>query len=147
MLGSVGTQAVSNGTTKFSSTNYWYDGSSLKSEYGTEYPAFVYDSNSILYNYVENYKKYLEKTGAVIEQARLIKMEELEKLGCVYDGWNWSCAKNAPTWVYATSYWTGSAAETKRLWRVYSSGALNRDVASYENNSSLGVRPVITISI
>ena len=52
------------GMISFSTTNYWYDGSGLKSEYGTSYPAYVYNSNSTLYNYIENYKIYLESQGA-----------------------------------------------------------------------------------
>ena len=123
------------GTSTFSNTNYWY--STVSS-----YPAYVYNENSLLYNYVENYKIYLSTLGVVPIEARLITIEEFETLGC-----SGSSCTSAPSWVYATSYWTGSAAETKRLWRVYSSGALSRDVVSYENNSSLGVRPVITISI
>ena len=63
------------GTTEFSSTNYWYSGG-LKAEYGTSYPAYVYDSNSTLYNYVESYRTYLESQGAEKEEARLIKYEE-----------------------------------------------------------------------
>ena len=80
MKGVVSGQSVRNGTTLFSSTNYW-DSSGLKSEYGTGYPAYVYDSNSSIYNYVENYRVYLESYGADIEEARLIKFEELEALG------------------------------------------------------------------
>ena len=39
----------------------------------TSYPAYVYDSNLGIYNYIENYKVYLEGQGIEIEEARLIK--------------------------------------------------------------------------
>ena len=66
MLGYVSGQTIRKGTTMFSNTNYW-------SSTVSSYPAYVYDSNSTLYNYVENYKTYLESQGAEIEEARLIK--------------------------------------------------------------------------
>ena len=49
MLGFVSGQSIRKGTTKFSNTNYW-------SSTVSSYPAYVYDSNSTLYSYVENYK-------------------------------------------------------------------------------------------
>ena len=52
MRGWVSGQSVRNGTTKFSNTNYWLSTVST-------YPAYVYDSNSTLYNYVESYRTYL----------------------------------------------------------------------------------------
>lgn len=55
------------GTIAFSSTNYWYS-EGLKTKYGTGYPAYVYDSNSIIYDYIQNYKIYLESHGAEIER-------------------------------------------------------------------------------
>ena len=128
------------GTTEFSSTNYWYDDSSLKSEYGTSYPAYVYDSNSTLYNYVESYRTYLESQGAEIEEARLIKVEELEALGC--SGSGISCT-SAPEWVYATSYWSGSAHSSTNVWEVVSDGSFGS--STYSRGYRYGVRPVIVL--
>ena len=139
MLGWVSGQTVRNGTTAFSSTNYWYSGG-LKAEYGTSYPAYVYDSNSTLYNYVESYRTYLESQGAEIEEARLIKMEELEALGCSRD--DYSCS-DAPEWVYGTSYWSGAADDSSRVWCVDSIG--NFSSISYSFDLSYGVRPVIVL--
>lgn len=128
------------GTTAFSSTNYWYDGSALKSEYGTSYPAYVYDSNSTLYNYVENYKSHLEGLGAVIEEARLIKKEELEALGCSRS--SYSCS-TALSWVYGTSYWSGAAYDSNNVWFVSSKGGVGYFTDSYD--FVYGVRPVIVL--
>ena len=130
------------GTTAFSSTWYWIDSNhNLKSEYGTSYPAYVYDSNSTLYNYVESYRTYLESQGVEIEEARLIKMEELEALGC--SRVDSSCLE-APSWVYATTYWTGAAHGPLVMWNVMSFG----DFSSYDNfnGDTNGVRPVFVIS-
>ena len=132
MLGYVSGQTIRKGTTKFSNTNYW--SSSVSS-----YPAYVYDSNSTLYSYVENYKTYLSTLGVTPSEARLITYEELTTLGC-----SGSSCKTAPSWVYATSYWSGSAYNTNCVWFVRSYG--NFDGRNYNFVSYFGVRPVITIS-
>ena len=123
------------GTTAFSSTYYW-------SSTVTAYPAYVYDSNSTLYNYVENYRTYLESHGVEIEEARLIKMEELESLGCSRSS---NSCKSAPSWVYATTYWSGVAHNYAFLWHVDSNGTIYPDPS--EDDCYRGVRPVITLAI
>ena len=134
MLGYVRGQSIRKGTTKFSNTNYW-------SSTVSSYPAYVYDSNSTLYSYVENYKTYLSTLGVTPIEARLITYEELESLGC--SGSDNSCSE-APEWVYATTYWSGSAYTSSYVWLVYSDGSF---VNSYYGiGNSRGVRPVITIS-
>ena len=140
MLGWESGESVYKGTIVFSSTNYWYSGG-LKVEYGTRYPTYVYDSNSSIHNYVEDYKTYLESQGAKIEEARLIKMEELETLGCISD--DFSCT-DAPTWVYIASYWSGSAIDNDSAWAVGSNGVFGDN--HYDSRGGYGVRPVITIS-
>ena len=134
MLGYVRGQSIRKGTTKFSNTNYWT--STVSS-----YPAYVYDSNSTLYSYVENYKTYLSTLGVTPIEARLITYEELESLGC--SGSDNSCSE-APEWVYATTYWSGSAYNAYDVWFVGSYGGFGGDF--YSSDSRYGVRPVITIS-
>ncbi len=127
------------GIVSFSDSMYWNDGG-LKSEYGTSYPANVYDSNSSLYVYVENYKSYLETLGVFANDARLIYHEELESLGC-----SGSSCLSAPSWVYSISYWSGSVRNfIQKHTVVFSNGTL--DQVAYSDNSNFGVRPVITIS-
>ena len=73
-------------------------------------------------------------------ESRLITKSELEMLGCSGDLCN-----NAPSWVYATSYWTGTSDGANNVWDVFS----NSDFANSSNcnyDSYFGVRPVITIS-
>ena len=134
MLGFVSGQTIIKGTTKFSNTNYW-------SSTVSSYPSYVYNENSTLYSYVENYKTYLSTLGVTPSEARLITYEELEGLGCSGD--DWSCT-SAPSWVYATSYWSGSANSSFFVWFVSSYGEFYS--CDYDFDHRFGVRPVITIS-
>ena len=52
MLGLAGKERK-NGVIKFSENQYWHE-NTIKKEYGTNYPAYIYDNNSTLYNYIEN---------------------------------------------------------------------------------------------
>ena len=140
------------GNVTFSSTNYWngkvgtdYAGSYCSSNTYTAGTncAYVYDSNSNLKTYVDAYKTKLEGMGQTVKEARLLRVEEAFELGCGNGAW--SCKDspaNAPSWVYETSYWLGSAYYTGYLWRVYSDGGF-----SYSDYTStpFGVRPVIVI--
>ena len=121
---------VRKGTIKFSNTKYWSNGSSS---------GYIYDNNSLLYNYIENYANYLKNKDVKIEDARLINLTELESLGCSVS--TYSCSK-APKWVTETSYWTGSNFSVDYLWTVYNSGS-SLDYNLYSNNDCFGVRPVI----
>ena len=138
MLGLLPDQTLRNGTIAFSAETYWCDNNELKTEYGTSFPAYVYDSNSTLYNYVENYKTYLESQGAEIEEARLITYDELITLGC-----GGSSCKSAPEWIYTSTYWTGSASDISDVWNVRYNGVLDNNPFGPAIN--FGVRPVIII--
>ena len=157
----IGSTVVSSyGVLEFSNTNYWYDGSnsSLKEEYGTSYPAWVYtdkfsniDAENIIYSHVNYYENYLNKKGVSSAEATLISYEQLVQLGCDSnkstcgpDIGKGSLEKPAPAWVYSTSYWSGSASDKSNLYCVFSFGRLS--VLGYNNESNLGVRPVVNIS-
>ena len=115
-------QSFSVGTTAFSDT-------------GTAY------SGSIVEGYVNSYNSYLITQGVTPIEARLITKDELINLGC--SEVDYSCSA-APSWVYATSYWSGSANDTISVWFVYSDTSF--DSCDYYNSEYFGVRPVITIS-
>ena len=134
MKGYVG-QEVRFGTLPFSKTNYW-------SNTVQSYPMYVYDSNSIIYNYVENYKGYIESLGVNVATARLIAQEELESLGC--SSANNTCG-NAPKWVYSTAYWTGTAIKNNSL--RYVNGVTHFDSYPYNYGPNAGIRPIIEIPI
>ena len=122
------------------SYGYWTDSSAnLLSKYGTKYPAYVFDNNSLLYEPVQNYKTYLKNTlGKTSIDARLITYEELIGLGCRKN------CKSAPSWVYSTGYWSAAANSTSYVWHVSSYG----DFIAFDFSDSdyFGLRPVITIS-
>ena len=147
------------GIVAFSQTNYWYDGSNLKSKYGSSYPADVYDTDyvtepdfsgsgfyttgySIAY-YVEEYKDKLEDYGATISDARLLTYAEAtdSSIGC--DGSNHSCSTNE--FITNTSFWLESASDSSCLWYVRSDNYFN-SVLNYFSDRDFGVRPVIIIN-
>ena len=119
---------------------YWTDSNGkLLSKYGTKYPVNVFDSNSLLYEPVQNYKTYLKNTlGKTSIDAKLITYEELTGLGCT------RVCKNAPSWVYSTHYWTAFADDNSRVRFVGLSGRVG--IANFDNSGNGGLRPVITIS-
>ena len=125
------------------SYGYWTDSSGkLLSKYGTSYPVNVFDSNSLLYEPVQNYKTYLKNTlGKISVDARLITYEELIGLGCNKS--EETCIY-APSWVYSTRYWTASANNYSSVWIVASDGSSGG--VTFVTSRYLGLRPVITIS-
>ena len=133
-------QNISSSTIKFASSRYWYDGSNLKEEYGSGYPAYVYNSRSVMYTYINSYKTYLEGLGLVIDSARLINKSELDSLGCSRN--TDSCSKALP-FVYSISYWSGTATTHSYILTVKQNGDY---VATYMTQT-LGIRPVIEIFI
>ena len=97
-----------------------------------------------MYPYVENYKSYLEGFGVTIEEARLIKTQELTELGCDFSE---TTCSGAPSWVTLTTYWTGSAYPfytAGQLYVVYNSQMFYHNTYSFQLR--MGLRPVIVIS-
>ena len=125
------------GVLPFSLSNYW--------PAGTIERTYVYNENSLLYNYVENYRTYLESFNIKLLDARLINNEEVLNLGCLTDGGQYGgdCSK-APSWVYNISYWTGAASGDWGVYRVdYNGFGTN----PYSNDYDFGIRPVIEIPL
>ena len=131
-------QSSSAGITVFSRASYWSSNVST-------YPAYIYDSNSKLYTYIENYKNVIEGMGVDVIEARPITYEELtsEEIGCSGD--NNSCTSSPYSWIYSTMYWSGSAGGTGYVWGVGSGGSFGHDFG-YSYGDGTGVRPVIIIS-
>ena len=125
------------------SSAYWLNGSTLKSKYGTSYPAYVYDENSLYYSYLNNYQTYLRNNlGVSTAVVKMIDAKLLIKLGCNLSG---STCKNAPSWVHnssSLSFLTGSVDSSKRPYFVWvgSFGA----VIEYNNVSSIP-RPMVIV--
>ena len=135
------------GTVAFSGTNYWYDGSDLKSKYGsawntnniydTDYSAASGTNYSVAY-YVDNYKDILETYGLTVQSARLLTYSEAKtNVGCG--------SSSCPTgFIRNTSFWLGSANSYDYVRRVYASGTFN--YTTYSQAQYNGVRPVIVIN-
>ena len=127
-------------TLAFAETEYWKNpNGGVLNKYGSIYPVNVFDSNSLLYELVQNYKTYLKNTlGKTSVDARLITEEELEKLGAIEN-----IPDSAPSFVYNTTYWTATAIGNN-LRCVSLSGVLFSLRVIVKDSS--GLRPVITIS-
>lgn len=135
-------QSTSSNVIAFSSSNYWVLDNAIKLEYGENYPVYVYDKNSYIYKYVVMYQEYIENMGVYIDDARLIRYEELIELGCSSSN---GCKNSSYKWIYSTSYWTGTAVSIGELCRVRSDGAFG-PMYSYNVAYAQGIRPVIKIS-
>ena len=128
---------------------YWWDNAQGKwsSEYipkaGQTYP-YVYDKDNeynIISEYVENYKEILETEYDIeVEDAKLMSFEQAIALGCDKD--EQECI-SAPSWVWGTSYWLGSAKDGYDLWTV-DTFAYFSDV-EFDHASVGGVRPIIVL--
>ena len=140
------------GTVAFSETNYWDDGSNLKSEYGSSYPADVYDTDysdasgnnySIAY-YVENYKNILETYGLTVQSARLLSISEANtNLGCTGDGaTNGTCPDG---FIKNTSFWLSVARNNGKVLAISRNGTLY--ARNYYGDGVTGVRPVVVVSL
>jgi hypothetical protein len=105
-------------------------------------------NGSIVELYVNNYKNLLESNfGVEIDEARLIYLEELTRteIGCGADEYGEGTCNSAKfSWIYSTSYWTGSAISPEYIWHVLSNSEFGN--SDYLYDSCLGVRPVIIIS-
>ena len=132
MKGFVSTDQIWHGTTMFSyPPNYS----------GTNYSDYI---GSVVEIGVKAYKNLLETNfGISIVEARLITKDELtsSEIGC--DEVNKTC-KNAVTWAYSTSYWTGTAASTSSIWSVRTDKVFASEL--YLDMNRFGMRPVIVIS-
>ena len=143
-IGFIDNEHGSIGSVPFSSTNYWNgkvgDGKQYPGRYCDTAPfdegcAYVYDDNSSISVYINNYVDYLESFGANIKKGRLISMAE----SIAFE--NTSFSQN-----YKTSYTTGTAYDSSKRWSFlgrYYGGMYG--ISSYLNANTTGVRPIIIV--
>ena len=128
------------GVVPFAMEPYW-DNGIIKGLYGSEYPGFVYDSNSLIFNYLQEYKNKLEQTGTQVEKVRLPDLHEIRTMGCMrrYS----SCEYSEFEWLTTSSYWTGSAENFSSIWAV----RVDKYFGFYETTTETdyGIRPVIEV--
>ena len=147
------------GTIAFSTTNYWWDNenNTVYSKYPWEFnPADnpdaefgfinIFDNNSILYPYLENYKTYLTMQGVNINEIRLVNYPDIENLFTKMNNPN---SNVDYSWAFYTSYWIGSITS---LYDIIESCPTAISPYNelypvlYDNNNEYGIRPVITLS-
>ena len=122
----------------FSSSAYWGTAEG-KAKYGTNYPVYVFDSNSRMYPYVMAYHTYLKNNFNLDSSSiGLITTQKLDELGC--DRLNWTCTPYP--WLVSEAYWTGSASGPTYIWCA----AGNNYFCNYDWSYARGIRPVITVS-
>lgn len=126
------------GVVKFSNKYYWGD---LKPIYGFNYPAYVYDSNSEIFNYIQIYKEKLIKMEAIVENVRLPKFQEVYSHVCFPE--EEDCNQKDTQWILNTSFWTGSADGNKWILFVLSNGVL--EVEDAKDAMGFGIRPLVEI--
>lgn len=137
------------GTIAYSSDKYWTtssgsfktDGPHNYLEEGEGY-RYIYNNGSNIYQYIENYRKYLESIGVVVNHARLVSAGELNWMACQYSA---NC-DDIPSFTYSTSYWTGTGNETIVV-GMFSNYGLYGESYMISSNDLLGVRPVITVPV
>ena len=119
------------GVIKYSETPYW-------GEIPSTYPGiYVYNSNSLLYSYVQEYKAYLSGLGLQVIEARLGDYQELSDFR--------SCCTNQ---FHFTSFWTGCAYRKGDIWdgngksRTFSPGYSE---TKYLTDNRFGIRPIIIV--
>ncbi len=129
-------------TLAFSSTDYWNG----KVGNGMTYPgvycstidetncAYVYDSNSLLYPYVQSYKQYLEGIMGRSIEASLLPLSDAAEI------WHSSYREL----IFSTSFWLGNPSSYNQAWSV---GAdTNIYINRYNSGENVfGVRPIIII--
>ena len=109
-------------------------------KHGTNYSDY---SGSLIETYVNDYEVAIEAMGVNVESARLITKDELvNTFGC--NEYENTCKGSAYPWIYATTYWSGTASNTRYVWGVGSDGGFSG--ISYDYDILFGVRPVIIIS-
>ena len=114
------------GTVSFSSSQYWGSQS---------YPAYVYNENSNIAQYVNNYQEYLEDLGVEVVEARIPSKEEIMLF--VYNDYL--------SLIDNSSFWTGTLSTYSNS-NIYAILTNSRNGSAYYSSSNFaGVRPLIVI--
>ena len=134
------------GLVPFSNEAYWHDETGLKSSYGNSYPVDVYDNNSTIYGYINNYQLYLESLGLTVNKARLLNNEEFQFFEPDFPESEFDNDGNYP-FINLTSFWTGVAYNSDSIATAFYNGGSASVFTTEFNSNSYGVRPVIEIDV
>lgn len=125
------------GSMEYSTSKYW-----TSFNFDTN-GVVIYNSGSLLYNYVVAYETSLKIMGATDIMAILPSYNQLVKMGCATIANGGACPSNK-SWLYETSYWTGTAGSGDYMIGVFRSGSVGH--SSYNVEKILGIRPLIIVS-
>ena len=131
------------GAIAFASTSYWAEDIPSTEKY-------VYNENSLLYPHVQNYVSFLNEQDVKVT-GRLMSKKDLEDLvndGNHLDGGHLTdTASNieGKEWVFATSYWLGSAYLNDYVWMIASES--NTTTWAWGVDVTWGIRPVIVLEL
>lgn len=116
--------------------NYYFSGYSTQAGRMCRY---VYDSNSNLYYYNEQYKNYLENTlGININSVRPISVEQFISFG--YNPNNLDSLRDLPLWLYNNLYFTGSSCGGDNIVAMTENMEFSAD---YDDENT--IRPMVVI--
>ena len=103
-------------------------------------------SGSLLKSYIDDYVTLLNSTYGTSVTGDAITHDELTNIfGCEeLDSCPATSNGKDTSWIYTTTYWTGSANDDYNVWCVYTDGYFG--LINYYGAYSSGVRPVISIS-
>ena len=131
------TEDYANNTTVFAEENYWVDNiDSYPINGSSSNQRSIYNSSSLVYQYVQAYKDYLNSIGLNVIEARIVKYSE-------YSSDKDYLTSRVPSGLSSTNYWIDNVQTNyiDKVWRITSNNA-----ASPSFDNSIGVRAVITIS-
>ena len=130
-----------------------YGGDVSKNNAYAYYPKDVYppkpedEKYSLVHEHVIAYNNYIKSLDISSVYTRLISYNELKGLGCISnskDGYTCNNSQYKDFLVNGKGYWSASVRDSHNVLRVSSSGDFHYHY--FWHSSSLGVRPVITIS-
>ena len=139
------------GIVKFSNSAYWVGqvGEGLKYPGSYKYDdsnfPYVYDENSNVYTYVNNYKSYIESKGVEVVEARLMSFAESRNFLCPrYSSSDPTCPCGS-SFLDTISFWLGNAHSNTDVYKhVTASSTCYYGVTDYTSGYG-GVRPVIVV--
>ena len=153
----------------FANSNYWYD-NGLKPLYGQNYPSFVYNSNSNLYNIVEDYVDNLNSLYGVNATGSILSYEDYLNFEQYISGLGhyWLGSASNDSYIYASRddviyeekynedvffdslcysiNYLGECSYNNSLSFVFPNYNLYNDDYSIGFIDGYGIKPVITVS-
>ena len=134
MRGYYAANKVRHGVIQFGPASYWSSTTST-------YPSYVFNESSNMYSHALNYKNYLTGLGVVINNIRLLNTNDLSKLGCSISAGK--CSNTNYKFIYYTTFWSGDAVDSNRIYRIVSDGRYN----ALSGTGKSGLRPVIELPV